>query len=129
MTKPLSMSRSVFSGVGTSGFINIDDPEVRDSVPSNRKPSLALLLSSVACRDSPCASARCLQAAQVVGMHVGMSRELLQRGRAMAAAAAVGERLILLHVLGRWRDRHRPHGGLRGMHAAHAAEGLSLIHI
>ena len=52
-----------------------------------------------------------------------MSRELLQRGRAMAAAAAVGERLILSHVLGRWRDRHRPLGGLRGMHAVHAAEG------
>ena len=113
------MSSSVSKLVGASDFIHIDDLEVRGSVPSNRKPSLALLLSSVACRDSPCASARCLQAAQVVGM----SRELLQRGRAMAAAAAVGERLILSHVLGRWRDRHRPHGGLRGMHAAHAAEG------
>ena len=52
-----------------------------------------------------------------------MSRELLQRGRAMAAAAAVGERLILSHVLGRWRDRDRPHGRLRGMHVVHAAEG------
>ena len=52
-----------------------------------------------------------------------MSRELLQRGRAMAAAAAVGERLILSHVLGRWRDRDRPHGCLRGMHVVHAAEG------
>ena len=118
-TKSLLTSRSVSKLVGTSDFIHVNNLEVRGSVPSNRKPSLPLLLSCVACRDSPCASARCLQAAQVVGM----SRELLQRGRAMAAAAAVGERLILSHVLGRWRDRHRLHGGLRGMHAAHAAEG------
>ena len=112
-------SSSVSKLVGASDFIHINDLEVRGSVPSNRKPSLPLLLSCVACRDSPCASARCLQAAQVVGM----SRELLQRGRAMAAAAAVGERLILSHVLGRWRDRHRPHGGLRAACMQHAAEG------
>ena len=117
-TESPSRSSSVSKLVGASDFIHIDDLEVRGSVPSNRKPSLALLLSSVACRDSPCASARCLQAAQVVGM----SRELLQRGRAMAAAAAVGERLILSHVLGRWRDRHRPHGGLRAACMQHAAE-------
>ena len=113
------MSRSVSNGVGASDFIHFNDLEVRGSVPSNRKPSLALLLSCVACRDSPCASARCLQAAQVVGM----SRELLQRGRAMAAAAAVGERLILSHMLGRWRDRHRPQRGLRVACMRHAAEG------
>ena len=71
------MSSSVSKLVGASDFIHIDDLEVRGSVPSNRKPSLALLLSSVACRASPCASARCLQAAQVVGM----SRELLERER------------------------------------------------
>ena len=52
-----------------------------------------------------------------------MSRELLQRGRAMAAAAAVGERLILSHVLGRWRDRHLAHRGLRAACMRHAAEG------
>ena len=87
-------SSSVSKLVGASDFIHIDDLEVRGSVPSNRKPSLALLLSSVVSRDSPCASPRCLQAAQVVLM----KRELLQRGRAMAAAAAVGERLILSHM-------------------------------
>ena len=54
---------------------------------------------------------------------VETKRELLQRGRAMSAAAAVGERLILSHVLGRWRDRHRPHGGLRAACVQHAAEG------
>ena len=117
------MSSSVSKLVGASDFIHIDDLEVRGSVPSNRKPSLALLLSypvsSVACRDSPCASARCLQAAQVVRM----SRELLQRGRAMAAAAAVGERRILSHALGQQRGRHRAVRGLRAACMRHAAEG------
>ena len=115
----LSTSRSVSNGVGASDFIHIDDLEVRGSVPSNCKPSLALLLSSVVSRDSPCASPRCLQAAQVVET----KRELLQRGRAIAAAAAVGERLILSHMLGRWRDRHRPQRGLRVACVQHAAEG------
>ena len=100
-------SSSVSKLVGASDFIRIDDLEVRGSVPSNRKPSLALLLSSVVSRDSPCASPRCLQAAQVVLM----KRELLQRGRAMAAAAAVAERPILSHARGRQRDRHRPQRG------------------
>ena len=54
---------------------------------------------------------------------VETKRELLQRGRAMAAAAAVGERRILSHVLGRWRDRHRPQRGLRMACMRHAAEG------
>ena len=65
MTKSLSMSRSVSNGVGASDFIHVDDLEVRGSAPSNRMPSLALLLSSVVSRDSPCASPRCLQAALV----------------------------------------------------------------
>ena len=92
---------------------------MRSPLSSNRHPSLTSNRSSVVCRDSPCASPRCLQAAQVVGM----KRELLQRGRAMAAAAAVAERLILSHARGRWRDRHRPHGGLRAACMQHAAEG------
>ena len=112
-------SSSVSKLVGASDFIHINDLEVRGSVPSNRKPSLALLLSSVVSRDSPCASPRCLQAAQVVLM----KRELLQRGRAMAAAAAVAERPILSHMLGRWRDRHRSQRGLRVACVQHAAEG------
>ena len=112
-------SSSVSKLVGASDFIHINDLEVRGSVPSNRKPSLALLLSSVVSRDSPCASPRCLQAAQVVLM----KRELLQRGRAMAAAAAVAERPILSHARGRQRDRHRPHCGLRAACVQHAAEG------
>ena len=109
----------VLNLVGTSDFIHLNDLEVRGSVPSNRKPSLALLLSSVACRASPCASARCLPAAQVVET----KRELLERGRAIAAAAAVGERPILSHVCGRQRERHRAHGGLRAACVRHAAEG------
>ena len=52
-----------------------------------------------------------------------MKRELLQRGRAMAAAAAVAERPILSHARGRQRDRHRPHRGLRAACVQHAAEG------
>ena len=110
-------SSSVSKLVGASDFIHIDDLEVRGSVPSNRKPSLALLLSSVACRDSPCASPGCLQAAQVVET----KRGLLERDRAMAAAAAVAEKLILSHVCARQRDRGStsPSSRLpRGMHAA-----------
>ena len=52
-----------------------------------------------------------------------MKRELLERGRTIAAAAAVGERLILSHICGRQCDRH---GALRGLFAAcmrHVAEG------
>ena len=52
-----------------------------------------------------------------------MSRELLQRGRAMAAAAAVGERLILSHAFGQQRDRHRPLRGCRAACMRHADEG------
>ena len=52
-----------------------------------------------------------------------MKRELLERGRAIAAAAAVGERPILSHVCGRQRERHRAHGGLRAACVRHAAEG------
>ena len=55
-----------------------------------------------------------------------MSRELLQRGRAMAAAAAVGERPIISHVCGQQRDRHRASPSLRLPGAAcvrHVAEG------
>ena len=55
-TESLSTSRSVFSGVGTSDFTHVNDLEVRGSAPSNCKPSLALLQSSVVCRDSLCAS-------------------------------------------------------------------------
>ena len=112
-------SRSVSKLVGASDFIHFDELRVRSALESNRKPSLALLLSSVVSRDSPCASPRCLQAAQVVET----KRELLQRGRTIAAAAAVGERLILSHMLGRWRDRHRPQRGLRVACVQHAAEG------
>ena len=112
-------SSSVSKLVGASDFIHVNDLEVRGSVPSNRKPSLALLQSSVVCRDSLCASPRCLQVAEVVGM----KREQLQRGRAIAAAAAVGERLILSHICGRQRDPHRPQRGLREACVQHAAEG------
>ena len=118
-TKSLLTSRSVSKLVGASDFIHFDELRVRSALESNRKPSLALLLSSVVSRDSPCASPRCLQAAQVVET----KRELLQRGRTIAAAAAVGERRILSHMLGRWRDRHRPQRGLRVACMRHAAEG------
>ena len=91
--------------VGACTLMSLDELRVRSPLSSNRKHLLTSNRSAVVHRDSPCASPRCLQAAQVVGM----KRELLQRGRAMAAAAAVGERLILSHVLGRWRDRRRPH--------------------
>ena len=58
-------------------------------------------------------------------MATGMEtlRELLERGRAIAAAAAVGERPILTPVCGRQRERHRAHGGLRAARMRHAAEG------
>ena len=112
-------SSSVSKLVSASDFIHIDDLEVRGSVPSNRKPSLALLLSSVVSRDSLCASARCLQAAKVVRTKC----ELLEHGRATAAAAAVGERLILSHALGQQRGRHHALRGLRAACMRHAAEG------
>ena len=99
--------------------MSLDELRVRSPLTSNHKPSLTSNRSSVVSRDSPCASPRCLQAAQVVGM----KRELLQRGRVIAAAAAVGERLILSHMLSRWRDRHRPQRGLRVACVQHAAEG------
>ena len=54
---------------------------------------------------------------------VETKRELLQRGRTVAAAAAVGERPILSHICGRQRDRHRPQRGLREACVQHAAEG------
>ena len=76
--------------------------------------------SSVVCRDSACASPRRLQAAQVVET----KRELLDRDRAMAAAAAVAERPILSHAHGRQSDRHRPHRGCVEVAAWQAAEGL-----
>ena len=101
------------------GLISLDELRVRSPLSSNRHPSLTSNRSSVVCRDSPCASARCLPAAQVVET----KRELLERGRAIAAAAAVGERPILSHVCGRQRDRHRAHGGLRAACVRHAAEG------
>ena len=70
-------------------------------------------------RDSPCASARCLQVTKVVGL----KRDLLERGRASAAAAAVAERPIHAHVCGRQRDRHRALRGCRAACMRHAAEG------
>ena len=54
---------------------------------------------------------------------VETKRELLQRGRTVAAAAAVDERPILSHICGRRRDRHRPQRGLREACVQHAAEG------
>ena len=119
MTESPARSRSASDFVGTSSLASLDELRVRSPLSLNRKPPLTSNRVAVVCRDSPRASPCCLQAAQVVRR----SRKLLQRGRVVAAAAAVGERLILSHVLGRWRDRHRLHGGLRGMHAAHAVEG------
>ena len=112
-------SSSVSKLVGTSGFIHFDELRVRSPLSSNRHSSLTSNRSSVVCRDSPCASARCLPAAQVVET----KRELLERGRAIAVAAAVGERPILSHVCGRQRERHRAHGGLCAACVRHAAEG------
>ena len=105
--------------VGACTSMSLDELRVRSPLTSNRNPSLTSNRSSVVCRDSPCASARCLPAAQVVET----KRELLERGRAIAAAAAVGERPILSHVCGRQRERHRAHGGLRAACVRHAAEG------
>ena len=111
-------SSSVSKLVGTCNAMSLDELRVRSPLSSNRNLPLTSNRSAVVRRDSLCASPRCLQAAQVVLM----KRELLQRGRPIAAAAAVGERPILSHMLGRWRDRHRPHGGLRAACMQHAAE-------
>ena len=54
---------------------------------------------------------------------VETKRELLQRGRTVAAAAAVGERPILSHICGRQRDRHRPLAASARACVQHAAEG------
>ena len=54
---------------------------------------------------------------------VGTKRELLERGRASAAAAAVAEKRIISRVCGRQRDRHRALRGLRAACVRHAAEG------
>ena len=97
MTKSLLKSRSVSKLVGTSDFIQLDELRVRSALVSNRNPYLTSNPSSVVCRDTPCASPRCLQAAEVAGT----KRELLERGRASVAAAAVGERPIISHVCGR----------------------------
>ena len=91
MTESLWKSRSVSKLVGTSDFIQLDELRVRSALESNRNPYLTSNQSSVVCRDTPCASPRCLQAAEVAGT----KRELLERGRASAAAAAVGERPII----------------------------------
>ena len=50
-------------------------------------------------------------------------RELLERGRASAAAAAVAERPIHARVCGRQRDRDRALRGCRAACMRHAAEG------
>ena len=71
------------------------------------------------CRDALCASARCLQVTKVIGG----KRELLERGCASAAAAAVAEKRIISRVCGRQRDRHRALRGLRAACVRHAAEG------
>ena len=112
-------SSSVSKLVGTSDFIHFDELRVRSPLESNRNPSLTSNRSSVVCRDTPCASPGCLQAAQVVET----KRELLERGRAISTAAAVGERPILSHVCGRQRDRHHALRGLRAACVRHAAEG------
>ena len=75
--------------------------------------------SAVVRRDSCCASPRCLQATQVVET----KRELLERDCAIAAAAAVAEKLIHSHVRGQQRDRRRPLCGCRAACVWHAAEG------
>ena len=118
MTESLWKSRSVSKLVGTSDFIQLDELRVRSALESNRNPYLTSNQSSVVCRDTPCASPRCLQATKVVGT----KRELLERGRTIAAAAAVGERLILSHICGRQRDRHRPQRGCGEACVRHAAE-------
>ena len=105
--------------VGACTSMSLDELRVRGPLDSNRNPSLTSNRSSVVCRDTPCASPGCLQAAQVVEM----KRRLLERDRAMAAAAAVAEKLILSHVCARQRDRHRPLCGCRAACMRHAAEG------
>ena len=105
--------------VGACTLMSLDELRVRSPLSSNRKHLLTSNRSAVVHRDSPCASPRCLQVAEVVGM----KREQLERGYASAAAAAVGEKLIISHVCGRQRDRHRAHGGLRAACVRHAAEG------
>ena len=106
--------------VGACGLMSLDELRVRSPLPSNRSPALTSNRSAVVCRDSACASPRRLQAAQVVET----KRELLDRDRAMAAAAAVAERPILSHAHGRQSDRHRPHRGCVEVAAWQAAEGL-----
>ena len=118
-TKSLLTSRSVSKLVGTSDFIQLDELRVRSALESNRYLYLTSNQPSVVCRDTPCASPRCLQAAQVVET----KREQLERGRAIVAAAAVGERLILSHALGQQRGRHHALRGLRAACMRHAAEG------
>ena len=54
---------------------------------------------------------------------VGTKRELLERDRASAAAAAVAERPIHARVCGRQRDRDRALRGCRAACMRHAAEG------
>ena len=118
-TESPSRSSSVSKLVGACTSMGLDELGVRSPLTSNRNPSLTSNRSSVVCRDPPCASPRCLQAAQVVET----KREQLERGRAIAAAAAVGERPILSHVCGQQRDRHRAQRGLRAACVQHAAEG------
>ena len=105
--------------VDASDFIHFDELRVPGALESNHNPSLTSNKSSVACRDTPCASPRCLQAAQVVET----KRELLERNRVMAAAAAVAEKLIHARVCCRQRDRHRALRGCRAACMRHAAEG------
>ena len=95
--------------VGACTLMSLDELRVRSPLSSNRKHLLTSNRSAVVHRDSPCASPRCLQVAEVVGM----KREQLERGYASAAAAAVGEKLIISHVCGRQRDRHRALRGCR----------------
>ena len=90
--------------------------------PSGIEPQASPDLEQIcgrACRDSACASAQCLQVTKVAAT----KREQLERGRAIAAAAAVGERPILSHAFGLQRDRHRALRGLRAACMRHAAEG------
>ena len=103
--------------------MSLNELRVRSPLDSNRNPSLTSNRSSVVYRDTPCASPGCLQAAQVVET----KRGLLERDCAMAAAAAVAEKLILSHVCGRQRDRHRAlrgHLPLRGVALATAPQRL-----
>ena len=105
--------------VGACTSMSLDELRVRSPLSSNRKPPLTSNRSAVVCRDALCASARCLQVTKVVGT----KRELLERGRASAAAAAVAEKRIISRVCGRQRDRHHALRGLRAACVPHAAEG------